>query len=142
MANPEDQHSTTLTDSDAVRIMRLADELARVIRSASQPIDDANQASAEELLQINRRWQRIAGAPLFRVSQSMLLELYCSPEGRKTVTALCNSIHAPIATGVRQIAALRRDGLIEMLSDPLDRRLRLAALTQAGRGFIERVLVG
>jgi DNA-binding MarR family transcriptional regulator len=142
MTNPEDQQSTTLTANDARRIMRLSEELTRVIRSAAQPIDDADESPAEELLQVNRRWQRTAGAPLFRVSQTMLLELYCSPSGRMLVTALCSSSHAPIATGLRQIAALQRDGLVEVLLDSQDRRLRWAALTQAGRELMRRLLAG
>lgn len=64
----------------------------------------------------------------------MLLELSVNYVGGKRIstTSLCLAADTPIATGLRWIAMLERNGLIAKSEHPHDRRYSMIELSQKG----------
>lgn len=126
-----------------------AEQVARSIRRAQSLMDDGSAVSARPsmpttyltaLVAARADRQAIFGGDSFSdPAWEMLLDLALAEATRRqiSVISLCLASGAPTTTALRRIDDLQKDGLLERVPDPVDRRRILVQMTQKGREKME-----
>lgn len=101
-------------------------------------------ALAKDLYAKRRQIDKIFETDGFATSPAwdIMLDLFQAGAQLKSVsvTSACFGAACPATTALRHLRLLERDGLVERLSDPNDKRRAFVALSQEGRRRIEMAL--
>jgi hypothetical protein len=133
-----DQLSRRISDIEA-RLAYPSDPTAEFDYS-----DQALATVAARVYGARRRRERHFSTGIFAdPAWDMLLDLFIAKARGKAVrtSSLCLAGAVPIATGLRWITELERQGLIERHMTPGDRRVRLVTLTDQGYRVMRQYLI-
>lgn len=120
------------------------------IAPADRVVSDANSIdlrsrllAAQTMLSVAAARDKVFGPGyFFDPAWHMLLELYIASclDGEISTSALCIASRSPQTTGLRWIAVLEKDGLINKRSDQFDKRRTFIELSKNGLIRVERTL--
>ena len=130
-------------------IQRQLDELRdRVVRrrkAGSKDAGDLGQLAQEIVLSRQRRADVFGNSDLFgEPAWDIFLALYAahSAQHKLTLTNVCEVAGVPLATGLRWIERLEKDGWVYRSADPVDRRRFWLLLTERGLDVMRDYLAG
>lgn len=84
------------------------------------------------LAQVVDRWMQARLAPVGLSADEMALCSVLHAVGGGTPTGLAETVGSPLSTMTSMIARLQREGVLEAVPDPSDRRAKLVRLTASG----------
>jgi hypothetical protein len=125
------------------RVASIESLLADRCSPGREPSEHKLAALAATILRTRRRRERFFSGDIFaEPGWDMLLELFvCRARGvRVATTSLCLAANAPQATGLRYIARLAEERLLERSPAPEDKRMVLVEITPKGYGLMRKCL--